>query len=71
MYELFLFDTFKRAVQYQDHPLLENLFDYFKKLGARIISSSKAKIDQQIRADEQTTRLKILIGDSLKGTEPV
>jgi hypothetical protein len=37
----------------------------------RIISSSKAKIDQQIRADEQTTRLKVLIGDSLKGTEPV
>jgi glyoxylase-like metal-dependent hydrolase (beta-lactamase superfamily II) len=53
----------------QDHRWLGN--DYFKKLGARIISSSKAKIDQQIRADEQTTRLKILIGDSLKGTEPV
>jgi glyoxylase-like metal-dependent hydrolase (beta-lactamase superfamily II) len=38
----------------QDHRWLGN--DYFKKLGARIISSSKAKIDQQIRADEQTTR---------------
>jgi glyoxylase-like metal-dependent hydrolase (beta-lactamase superfamily II) len=53
----------------QDHRWLGN--DYFKKLGARIISSSKAKIDQKIRADEQTTRLKVLIGDSLKGTEPV
>ncbi len=53
----------------QDHRWLGN--DYFQKLGARIISSSKAKIDQQIRADEQITRLDLLIKDSLKGTEPV
>ncbi|AYQ57351.1 beta-lactamase domain-containing protein [Bathymodiolus thermophilus thioautotrophic gill symbiont] len=53
----------------QDHRWLGN--DYFQKLGARIISSSKTKIDQQARADEQIARLNILIGDSLKGTKPV
>lgn len=53
----------------QDHRWLGN--DYFVKLGARTISSSKAKEDQKIRADYHITRLGSLIGESLKNTKPV
>ncbi len=53
----------------QDHRWLGN--DYFQQLGARIVSSSKAKEDQKARADLHMTILDNLIGDSLKGTEPV
>jgi glyoxylase-like metal-dependent hydrolase (beta-lactamase superfamily II) len=53
----------------QDHRWLGN--DYFSKLGARIISSSKAKSDQKNRADQEINRLSGLIGESLKNTTPV
>lgn len=53
----------------QDHRWLGN--DYFKKLGAKIFSSSIAKKDQQTRADSQLARLKSLINKSLEGTNPV
>ena len=53
----------------QDHRWLGN--DYFQKLGARIIASSKTKADQKARADYHLTRLGGLIKDSLDGTEPL
>ena len=53
----------------QDHRWLGN--DYFAKLGAKIISSSKAKEDQKARADQHMTILDRLIGESLKDTKPV
>ena len=53
----------------QDHRWLGN--DYFKKLGARIIASSKAQEDQKARVDQHMTILDKLIGESLKNTEPV
>ena len=53
----------------QDHRWLGN--DYFQKLGARIIASSKTKADQKARADYHLNRLGGLIGDSLKGTKPL
>ncbi len=53
----------------QDHRWLGN--DYFQKLGARIISSSKTKADQQARADYHLNRLGGFLGDSLNGTNPV
>jgi glyoxylase-like metal-dependent hydrolase (beta-lactamase superfamily II) len=53
----------------QDHRWLGN--DYFSKLGARIISSSKAKSDQKNRVDQEINRLSSLIGESLKNTTPV
>lgn len=53
----------------QDHRWLGN--DYFKKLGARIIASSKAKEDQKNRADQHMAILDNLIGESLKDTNPV
>jgi glyoxylase-like metal-dependent hydrolase (beta-lactamase superfamily II) len=52
----------------QDHRWLGN--DYFQKLGARIITSSKAKEDQKTRADQHMSKLDNLIGDSLKNTKP-
>lgn len=52
----------------QDHRWLGN--DYFHKLGAKIISSSKARDDQKTRSDDEMTGLSFLIGDSLKQTEP-
>ena len=52
----------------QDHRWLGN--DYFKKQGAKIISSTAAKTDHQTRADQQLVSLENLIGNSLKGTEP-
>jgi glyoxylase-like metal-dependent hydrolase (beta-lactamase superfamily II) len=51
----------------QDHRWLGN--DYFKKLGALVITSSQAKADQKLRAQDQMSRLQQLIGKSLKGTE--
>ncbi len=54
----------------QDHRWLGN--SYFKALGARIISSEKAVIDQQSRLQDQWDRLDRLIGaDGLEGTEAV
>mgnify|MGYP001580302975 CR=1 FL=1 len=53
----------------QDHRWLGN--DYFQKIGARIIASSKTKADQKARADYHLNRLGGLIGDSLKGTKPL
>lgn len=53
----------------QDHRWLGN--DYFQKLGARIIASTKTQADQKARADYHLTRLGSLIGDSLNGTNPV
>ena len=53
----------------QDHRWFGN--DYFRKLGAIIVSSAKTQLDQKVRADSQMQRLKGLIGDSLKGTKPV
>ena len=53
----------------QDHRWLGN--DYFQKIGARIIASSKTKADQDARADYHLTRLGGLIKDSLDGTKPV
>lgn len=52
----------------QDHRWLGN--DYFHQLGAKIISSSKAREDQKARANDELTRLEFLIGDKLKQTEP-
>ena len=52
----------------QDHRWLGN--DYFHKLGAKIITSEKARTDQKARADMQMTGLEFLISDSLKQTEP-
>jgi glyoxylase-like metal-dependent hydrolase (beta-lactamase superfamily II) len=52
----------------QDHRWLGN--DYFQKLGAKIIASSKARADQKARADGEMTGLEFLIGDSLKQTNP-
>lgn len=53
----------------QDHRWLGN--DYFQKLGARIIASTKTRADQKARADYHLTRLGGLIGESLNGTNPV
>ncbi|MBT4552919.1 MAG: MBL fold metallo-hydrolase, partial [Candidatus Thioglobus sp.] len=53
----------------QDHRWLGN--DYFQKLGARIIASTKTQADQKARADYHMTRLGALIGDSLDGTNPI
>jgi len=53
----------------QDHRWLGN--DYFQKLGARIIASSKAQMDQKARTDYHLNRLGGLIGESLKDTHPV
>lgn len=53
----------------QDHRWFGN--EYFQKLGARIIASSKAQEDQEERATAQMSRLEGLIGDSLEGTNPV
>ncbi len=53
----------------QDHRWLGN--DYFKKLGARIIASSKTRSDQIARTDYHMKRLGTLISSSLKGTKPV
>jgi len=53
----------------QDHRWLGN--DYFQKIGARIIASSKTKQDQKARADYHLNRLSGLIKESLDGTKPV
>ncbi len=53
----------------QDHRWLGN--DYFAKLGAKIIASSKAREDQKVRVEQQIARLTPLIKDSLKNTKPV
>ncbi|MCK5918929.1 MAG: MBL fold metallo-hydrolase [Cocleimonas sp.] len=53
----------------QDHRWFGN--EYFQKLGAKIIASSKTQADQKDRADAQMSRLEMLIGDSLKKTNPV
>ncbi len=53
----------------QDHRWLGN--DYFKSLGAKIISSKKTNQDQKNRSDYHLNRLQQLIGESLKGTKPV
>lgn len=53
----------------QDHRWLGN--EYFQKLGARIIASTKTQADQMARADYHLTRLESLIKQSLKGTNPV
>ncbi len=53
----------------QDHRWLGN--DYFKRLGAKIISSKKTNQDQKNRSDYHLNRLQQLIGESLKGTKPV
>ena len=53
----------------QDHRWLGN--EYFQKLGARIIASTKAQADQKARADYHLTRLGGLIKQSLEGTNPV
>ncbi len=53
----------------QDHRWFGN--EYFQKLGARIIASSKTQEDQKARADSQISRLDNLIGESLKNTNPV
>lgn len=45
----------------QDHRWLGN--DYFSKLGATIISSRAARIDQEKRLSDQLTRLITLIGE--------
>ena len=44
----------------QDHRWLGN--DYFHKLGAKIITSSKTREDQKNRANDELTRLGFLIG---------
>lgn len=53
----------------QDHRWLGN--GYFKEQGAHIISSAAAADDQRERTDYHLNRLQNLIGDSLKGTNPV
>jgi len=53
----------------QDHRWLGN--EYFQKLGARIVASTKAQADQKARADYHLTRLGGLIKQSLEGTNPV
>lgn len=53
----------------QDHRWFGN--DYFKQIGAKIISSSNAQKDHKARADSQMMRLKSLIKDKLEGTKPV
>lgn len=53
----------------QDHRWLGN--DYFKKLGARIISSEKTHTDQIARESYHLSRLDELIGKSLQGTVPL
>lgn len=54
----------------QDHRWLGN--GYFKKLGARIIASSKAVADQKARTQDQFFMLGNLVGDAgLKNTEAV
>jgi glyoxylase-like metal-dependent hydrolase (beta-lactamase superfamily II) len=53
----------------QDHRWLGN--DYFQQLGARTISSTKARQDHKTRVDQHMTGLEHFLGDSLKGTEPV
>ncbi|RUA06340.1 MAG: MBL fold metallo-hydrolase [Gammaproteobacteria bacterium] len=52
----------------QDHRWLGN--EYFHKLGAKIISSSKTHEDQIARADFHMSKLKRLIGKALDGTHP-
>lgn len=52
----------------QDHRWLGN--DYFRKLGATIISSAEAVADQKKRASEQFTALGFLVGEKgLAGTK--
>lgn len=53
----------------QDHRWFGN--EYFQKLGARIIASNKTQADQKTRGDDQKSRLKVLIGDSLRDTNPM
>ena len=53
----------------QDHRWFGN--EYFQKLGAKIIASSKTQADQKARADTQMSRLERFIGDRLKKTHPV
>jgi glyoxylase-like metal-dependent hydrolase (beta-lactamase superfamily II) len=53
----------------QDHRWLGN--GYWRKKGATIIASDTAVADQKERVSLQFTMLSQLIGDHLKGTEPV
>lgn len=54
----------------QDHRWLGN--GYFKKLGAKIIASSKAVEDQKARVQDQLSMLRMLVGAAgLEGTNPV
>lgn len=53
----------------QDHRWLGN--DYFSKLGAKIVASTKTRQDQQDRVDYHLDRLGGLIKQSLDGTIPV
>lgn len=53
----------------QDHRWLGN--SYWAAHGARLIASEAAVEDQKARASMEQTMLSQLIGDSLKGTEPV
>ena len=54
----------------QDHRWLGN--GYFKSLGAHIIASDQAVVDQQARLQDQLFRLGSLLGkEGLEGTEPV
>jgi len=53
----------------QDHRWFGN--SYFKKLGAKVISSKAARKDHQERMNMQWTRLEQLIGkEAIKGTNP-
>ena len=53
----------------QDHRWFGN--NYFKALGAKVISSNAAKEDHEARLNMQWTRLEMLIGkESIKGTNP-
>ncbi|MBA5248461.1 MAG: MBL fold metallo-hydrolase [Gammaproteobacteria bacterium] len=52
----------------QDHRWMGN--EYFHKLGAKIISSSKTHQDQIARTDFHMSKLDKLIGKSLNGTHP-
>ncbi|WP_346895861.1 MBL fold metallo-hydrolase [uncultured Roseibium sp.] len=53
----------------QDHRWLGN--SYWAAQGARLIASEAAVEDQKARASMEQTMLSQLIGDSLKGTDPV
>ena len=53
----------------QDHRWLGN--GYWKAQGATIIASSAAVFDQEERESLQLTMLSQLVGEGLKGTEPV